>query len=101
MLDRQIAANGQTVTLKHNGVPYTMRAFVRGYTPREIGNGIEQGDSKVVLLPTELTAAGFPADQVPERLDTMVVSGRARNVEYANPVELGDTVVRYDLLVRG
>ncbi|ACL59908.1 hypothetical protein [Methylobacterium nodulans] len=101
MLDRQIAENGQTVTLQHDGVSYPLRAFVRGYSPREIGNGIQQGDSKVVLSPTELAAAGFPADEAPERLDTLVISGRVRNVEYATPVELGDAVVRYDLLVRG
>lgn len=105
MLDRQIAQHGQTVTLTRtvpNGSPITLtcRAFVRGYKPDELANGVVQGDSLVVLSPTALAGSPF-ASALPVRLDKLTTAGRKRNIEMADPVLMNDMLVRLNLQVRG
>lgn len=98
-LDRQIALHGQDVVLRRGATDYSMRGWVRGYRPDELAGGIQQGDSDVVLSPTGLAAAGFVG--APKRLDVIVTAGRARRVEYADPVQIGGKTVRHNLQVRG
>lgn len=103
-LNRQIAANGQTVALrkataKDGSQDKPLRAFVRGYKPDELAGGVQQGDSTVIVSPTELAKSGFAGPIV--RLDRVVVAGRVRSIEVANPVMLNDQVVRIELRVRG
>lgn len=98
-LDRQIALHGQDVVLRRGATDYPMRGWVRGYRPDELAGGIQQGDSDVVLSPTGLAAAGFP--DRPKRGDKLLTTGRLRNVEYADPVQIGGKTVRHNLQVRG
>lgn len=118
MLDRQLAANGEDVTLQRwGGSPLavqascTVRAFVRGYRPNELiaGSGIIQGDTMATISPTQITAAGWPGDyadavgdaQVPRQGDRLVVAGRTRVVQAAAPIYMNGTLVRVELQARG
>lgn len=104
-LDRQIAAHGQAVTLRKNGAAVdgsadvTVRAFVRGYRPEELAGGVQQTDSQVVLSPSALIGTVFAAGT--RRLDKILIDGRLRNIEGANPVRLNGVIVRHELWVRG
>jgi hypothetical protein len=105
MLDRQIARHGQTVKLvrlvpNQPAVEATVRAFVRGYKPEELANGVQQGDSLVTLSPTQLKGTPFEAD-LPVTNNKIEVSGRRRNVQFADPVEMLNVLVRLNLQVRG
>lgn len=99
-LDRQLARHGQTVRLRGQADPddgsadRRVRAFVRGYRADELAGGIQQGDSEVVLSPTDLGAD-------PARLGGLFIGERLCLVEVANPVTLADVVVRWNLWVRG
>ncbi|MDR7036114.1 hypothetical protein J2X36_000850 [Methylobacterium sp. BE186] len=100
-LDRQIAQHGQDVQLRAaaadpDAAGATVRAFVRGYRPEELGGGVQQGDTLMILSPTHLAAV-----ETIERGDGVTVAGRARYVEVANPVVLNDVVVRIECTVRG
>lgn len=105
MLDRQLAEHGQDVVLRRpvaggTAIERTARAFVRGYRPDELSGGIQQGDSLVTLSPSSIPAE-FSA---PARLrvnDRIKVSGRERNVQYVDPVEISGVLVRVNVLVRG
>lgn len=107
MLDRQLAAHGQAVTLRRPagtgaGVTFTdaaVNAFVRGYAPAELVGGIAEGDTQVTVSPTALAALSWPVP--PKRHDKIVVSGRTCEVMAVAPVWMGGSVVRYDIRVRG
>lgn len=102
-LDRQLQAHGETVRVRHLGRLYEMRAFVRPVPsdPTDIGGGITQNERTVVLSPTGLRAAGWPAGADPEELDAVIVGGRIRVVDASAPIMMADVVVRYDLTIRG
>lgn len=103
-LDRQLAAHGQSVTLRRfTGVgsartftDATVRAFVRDYRPDELAGGIVQGDTVVTLSPTDVAAGGLPKIG-----DKVVIDGRERTVQAAPPVRIAGMVVRINLQVRG
>ncbi|HZY67756.1 MAG TPA: hypothetical protein VFE52_04170 [Devosia sp.] len=105
MLDRQIGRHGQTVTLtRHvsNGSPVTLtcRAFVRGYKPDELANGVIQGDSLVVISPTALEGTPF-GTTLPAPVNKLTTAGRQRNIAMVDPVYINDVLVRLSLQVRG
>ncbi len=105
MLDRQIARHGQSLALRKNCAPadgsadVTVRAFVRGYRPEELAGGVQQTDSQVVISPTVMDGTAFSAGA--KRLDKILIDGRLRNVEGANPVRINGVIVRHELWVRG
>lgn len=96
MLDRQIAAHGQAVTLRRLNPASTsdLRAFFRGYRPDELAGGIQQGDSTATLSPTGLGV-------LPKTLDKLTASGRVRTVQAVEPVEIDGVLVRVNLWLRG
>jgi hypothetical protein len=105
-LNRQLASKGEPVVLRRplttNPVTYqdvTVQAFVRGYKPQELIGGINQGDSIIILSPTQMVAAGWPIP--PKASDKAVYQGRTRNVQTCSPITIGSTAVRYELQVRG
>lgn len=106
-LDRQLSAHGQTVTIRRtvpNGpaVEVTVRAFVRGYKPAELTDGITVGSSSVVVSPSSLKASPFFGDgNLPRKNDAVVISGRKRNIEAVEAVKLDDVLVRVNLQVAG
>ncbi|MCC0809190.1 hypothetical protein FPV16_23835 [Methylobacterium sp. W2] len=101
MLDRQIAAHGQPVTLKRLSPAFSgdLRVFFRGYKPDELAGGIQQGDSTAVLSPTGLSSISFPG--LPKVNDKLTVSGRVRNIQAVEPVEIDGVLVRVNLWLRG
>jgi hypothetical protein len=113
MLDRQLAAHGQTIRLQRltlgpsgTQIPYevTVKAFVRGYEPDELVGGITQQDSRVILSPSSLAGTDWPGpgeQQVPRKGDRAYIDGRARNVEAGKAIPLNDTVVRIEFTARG
>lgn len=104
-LDRALASTGETITLRRTTgtqrVPLdvTCRAVVRNYRPIELVGEIQQGDSLVILSPTEMAQAQWPWP--PKNSDLVVVAGRQRAVQGVTPFYLDGTLVRVELQVRG
>jgi hypothetical protein len=99
-----LAKFGETVTLRRTVVnqparEITITAFCRGYKASELIGGIIQGDSLVVLSPTELHASDWPIP--PKVNDKITFGGRLRNIQTCAPVTIRSEIVRYDLTVRG
>lgn len=105
MLDRQIAKHGQTITLRRvvvnaPAIEAAVRGFVRGYKPDEMTDDIKQGTSLVVISPTALAGTPF-ATALPKASDKVTISGRLRNIDFPEPVEMDDKLVRLNLQVSG
>lgn len=110
-LDRQLHLHGHDAVLRRatwsgttkTTADVTVRIKLRGYAPDELVGGIIQGDSAVVMSPTQINAAGWPsgAPEPPKAGDTLVSAGRARAVIAAEPIYLGGEVVRIEMQVRG
>lgn len=99
-LDQALQRAGQDVTLKRNGeTDLTVRARVRDYAASELAGTIQQGDSHVIMSPTEMADAGW--EGVLTKGDRMVIDGRTRMVWTAVPKHVDGTVVRIELVVRG
>lgn len=95
MLERQLAQNGQTVTLKLATGDVAVRAFVRGMKPDELTGDLKQNDRKVTLSPRR-GATNLA------HLDTIVIAGRDHMVEFEpDIVRMDDQPVRINLVVRG
>jgi hypothetical protein len=104
MLDRQLAAHGEDVELRRGSAAAptktgTIRAFVRGYKPEELINGLTQKDRNVILSPTGLGAIAWPGD--PVEGDFATVNGRLCHVGAVGVIKLDGTPVRYELQVTG
>jgi hypothetical protein len=101
MLDSEIDDNGQDISLvlvaPSSKTTVPCRAFVRQYRPQELIGGILQGDTLVVLSPTDLAALS----RLPRRNDQVTVDGAIKRVEYVEPVKLDNQLVRVNLQVRG
>lgn len=110
MLDGALAAYGTPCTLRRyvglgsarDPVDIAIRAHVRGYAPEDLVGGIMQGDTKVILSPTEITAASWPGPQDwPQVGDRLVVDGRERNIQRSVLYQVAGGVARIELQVRG
>ena len=111
-LDAHLASDGQDVILQRvtGGTTVaqavTLRAFVRGYQPDELVNGITQQDAKVILSPTGLAsfnsgaASGLDV-KVPIKGNRMVINGRTRAVEAGVGISMAGTLVRVEVAVKG
>jgi hypothetical protein len=105
MLDAQIEKHGQTVTLtrlvpNQASITLTCKAFVRGYKPDELSNGIIQGDSLAVISPTALIGSAFE-DNLPAPVNKLTTAGRQRNIGSVEPVYMNDVLVRLNIQVKG
>lgn len=121
-LDRALALDGEDIVLRRvkgttlatqQNVDVTCRAFVRGFAPNELVGAITQQDSRVVLSPTQIDAADWPADEadstslidprIPRknRGDKCIIQGRLCSVEAAKGIWIDDTLIRIDMTVRG
>jgi hypothetical protein len=117
MLAKQIAQHGETVTLTRSTgtepaahLDAELRAIVRGYDPADLTSGIRQGESRVILDPADLERLQWPAalpgakaaDRLPRKGDKVTIGGRQRALtRNAEPVRIGDTIVRLNLDVEG
>lgn len=116
-LDASLATDGeqivlQRMTLGPSGVQVAFSvnciAFVRGYEPSEMVGGITQQDSRVIISPTEIVAAGWtsgrPANEdrrVPMKGNRAIIKGKVRNVEAAVGKYVGGELVRIEMRVLG
>jgi hypothetical protein len=116
-LDRELLAIGQVATLRRlqlvAGVQSILssvdvRIVMRQYQPSELVGGIIQGDSFVILSPSEIIAANWPGTatapgdkRVPKKGDQLIVQGIARTVQSATPYYPWGTLCRIELQVRG
>lgn len=116
-LDAALAEIGETVRLQRltgtQQIPFEVEchAVVRGYAPAEVAGSIAEGDSKIIISPSEIIASGWPGPgvvgaterdrRVPRRGDRIIIAGRARNIEAAAPFYVADVLVRIELQARG
>lgn len=115
-LDAALARSGETIRLQRlTGTQQIVfevecRAVVRGYQPEEIvsGSGITQGDSKVILSPSEIERKGWPGPQphsgdkrVPIKGDRIIRQDRPMAVQAAAGIYVDGELVRIEAQVRG
>lgn len=100
MLDRQLAAHGQTVILRRGNTTTgqaTMKAFVRGVKAEDMVGEVTQTDRKVVLSPSDLGVFGEPDATV-----MVVIDGKpSKIVGKPEPIRLNDVLVRINMVVKG
>lgn len=99
---RQIARYGRPLLLRRVGPPevsVTLLGKVYSYSPAELIGGLQQGDRKIVLAPSDLQAAGFPG--APAKGDRVVMDGKTMVVQGCEPRHAGPEIARYDIWVRG
>jgi hypothetical protein len=109
-LDDALAEYGADIVLRRvtgvapstTNIDVTVRAAVRSFQPQELVGGIMQTDSRVIISPTQITAAAWPGDgTLPRANDKLVIAGRVRNVKVVDPIYLGDDLVRIEMAVAG
>jgi len=119
-LDKSLVVDGEDVVLRrivgtvHQVmVDVVCRAFVRRYQAQELTDMIIQGDSHVIISPTQIIDAQWPGGQpihasdatldhrVPRKNDKLVVQGKVRNIETAEPIYIANELVRIEMTVRG
>lgn len=117
-----LAARGSDVILQRGvgqnqaWLSVKCRAQVLGYQVKDLsttpGAGIQLGDSRVIMSPTQINEAQWPGGYVPgpttqgdQRVpkgnqDRLIIQGKTRQVIAGIPTYLGGTLVRLDLVVR-
>ena len=75
--------------------------FVRDYTPRELGNGVIQGDSNVAIEGDALPQLAQRLGTAPRKNDKITYGGFERNIEMVSPIRIGGQVARINLQCRG
>lgn len=104
MLDRQIAEGGAPIRIRRAAgtvIVRTHKAFARGYKPNELVGGLQQGDTLLVISPTGMPAEFASAEDMIRETDKIWLAGRLRNVQFVEPVMIGETLVRLNVTVRG
>lgn len=120
-LDRALVISGQDCTLRRiygqaggaqTNADMTVRAVVRAFQPQELVAGIDQGNVKAILSPTEISQSGWPNGtevasstspnpNMPRRNDRLIVDGRVYTVQSVNPISMGNKLVRIELGLLG
>jgi len=119
-LDLSLAVDGEDFTLRRvtgtvspSNTDVSCRGFIRAYGPEELTVAIIQGDSKIIMSPTQIIAGSWPGGtppngpnaaldaRVPRRGDKAVVQGKIMNIQDANPIYLDNVLIRIELAVRG
>jgi hypothetical protein len=119
-LDSALADAGEDFVLRRvigttnqTNVDVTCRGFIRSYGPEELTTNIIQGDSRIILSPTQINAASWPGaappvefgaaqdPRVPRRGDKAVVQGRVMNIQNTSPIYVDNVLVRIELQIRG
>lgn len=98
LLDRQIAAHGEAITITRGATTQAARAFVRRAVvdPIVAGADAAQATTMLVLSPTGLSAITAPA-----RGDIVTLGGRDAFLDEAEPIRIADTIIRWNLKVKG
>lgn len=107
MLDRQIERHGQAITLVRlveggDAIERPSRGLPRGNRPAAAPGSLQQGEAGLVLSPTDLPPefADGEATQLGPG-DKIVIAGRRRTIEAAEPVRLAGELVRLNLTLKG
>lgn len=109
-VDPMVGGNGTTITFTRvtgisplTTVTATCFGFVRDYRPQEIvaGSSLLQGDSNITIEGNALPALAQRLGTPPRATDKVSYAGFQRTVVSADPLKIGDTVVRINLQVRG
>ena len=111
-LDNALAKAGADATLRRIGgtapsttnYDVTVRVRIDSPAVQELAAGIAMMVSNVIMSPSEIAAAGWPASadgSLPRRLDRIIIDGRARVVEQVDPKYIGGELVRIELKVSG
>lgn len=109
----EMERRGEVVSLrrrKPNSIPAAfepevdVRSIVTGYAPSELVGGINQGDSRVILLAEDVAAGGFPLPITSTNgIDVVWINGRQRTIksvdEYTH--RIAGVLLAYDCTVRG
>lgn len=91
VLRRQTAVNAYT--------PVTLNGVTVRFAPEELRGDIREGDWQVWITNDEIAAASWPAPPAPR--DTLVIDGRAWQVQGCESLYEGANVAGYRLHVRG
>jgi hypothetical protein len=101
MLDRQIDAAPETVTLARGSTTATCQAIVQGGETAATDGPIGQERHALVLSPARLEAAGWPEPRIETATDQILIQGRYRTVVDVSTKAIGDVVVRINVTTIG
>lgn len=93
-LDRQLAKHGQPIAFRRGATEQNSVGFVRGYKTEQLVGLVTQKDREVILSPSSLGAF------VPKANDDFVAGDALGKVTAAEPIQIGTTIVRWNLRVR-
>ncbi|MHA6690594.1 hypothetical protein [Devosia sp. A449] len=94
-LDGQIADHGQAIAFRRGAIEQNAAGFVRGYDPEQLVGMITQRDRKVIVSPSSLGSY-----EIKENDDFAITAGaKLGKVISAEPIHIGATLVRWNLLV--
>ena len=101
---RLVARDGQAITLRRIAtgqapVDLSCTAVVRDYRPHELVGSLDQGDRQVIITNDEIVAAAWPGP--PRRNDRVVMDAGVFTVQAVNTAQLGATIIRHTMTVRG
>jgi hypothetical protein len=119
-LDGSLGRRGENIILRRRdatdspavNIDVTVRARVMAFAPNELVGTISQTDSRVILSPTQIIAAGWPTGgsasvgyepdtRLPKTGDKAIIQGRPRTISFVKPIYDGGTLVRIELTVAG
>lgn len=114
-LDKDLLRAGERCRLQRGSRIVELRASIRDYRPAELtgGNGLQAGDSHVIISTTEIDAAQWPDaatlatttagdPRIPIKGDKLILSnGRVRIVQAAWPaLYIGGELIRIELTIK-
>ncbi|MBN9471890.1 MAG: hypothetical protein J0J10_24270 [Bosea sp.] len=112
-LDRMLASHGQSATLRRRigtGMTFTeltIRLRLSGYATTDLVGGIKVTDSKFIMSPTPIVAAGVAwpgaaGGTADIRIgDFLFVENRQRAVVQVDNIRIGDVLVRIEGRISG
>jgi hypothetical protein len=96
---------GETVTIQRlfgpQQIPFSVdvKAFCVGFQPQELVDPIIQGAQKITIGHKEIAERQWPGP--PRKGDRIIIRGRESVIEACDVVNIGTTICRYNLHVRG
>lgn len=114
-LDRQLASNGKSVTVKRRVAggltsleSYPCKAMIRTWTKgrgnEELADGIQQQYVLAVFSPTDIDPTfgqSSGGNRWPDVGDIVTADGRDREIKASNPISMNDVLVRIDCQLVG
>lgn len=103
-VEADIEREGEPVELLRNlpdggQLTASLKAFVRGFKPEELGGGIVQGDRAMHVAPRKLAAAGWP--DAPRKPDQVTIAGKTATVQSCETRRLRGVPCMHLVQVRG